>query len=60
VTGFGIALGITPGGIFTRATNIGRQTRNEFTGVPEAQLRHAASLPRSMFSPAMTITDAST
>ncbi len=40
VTGnsFGVPAGITPGGIFTQATNIGRQSRNQFAVVPEAQL----------------------
>jgi hypothetical protein len=38
-TGFGITPGSTPGGIFTQATNIGLQTRNQFAVVPEAQLQ---------------------
>jgi Putative beta barrel porin-7 (BBP7) len=38
-TGFGITPGTTPGGIFTQATNIGQQTRNQFAVVPEAQLQ---------------------
>ena len=38
-TGFGITPGTTLGGIFTQATNIGQQTRNQFAVVPEAQLQ---------------------
>jgi hypothetical protein len=38
-TGFGVAPGLTPGGIFTQSTNIGQQTRNQFAVVPEAQLQ---------------------
>jgi Putative beta barrel porin-7 (BBP7) len=38
-TGFGITPGTTPGGIFTQATNIGQQTRNQFAVLPEAQLQ---------------------
>jgi Putative beta barrel porin-7 (BBP7) len=35
---FGIPPGLTPGGIFAQTTNMGQQTRNQFTVVPEAQL----------------------
>jgi len=37
-TGFGPA-GVTPGGIFSQATNIGQQSRNVFAVVPELQLQ---------------------
>jgi len=30
---------LTPGGVFTQATNIGHRTRDEFTAVPEVQLQ---------------------
>jgi hypothetical protein len=39
VTGFGLPTGITPGGLFTQATNIGQQSRNEFAVVPETQVQ---------------------
>jgi len=38
VSGFGLPSGVTPGGIFSQATNIGQRTRNAFAVVPEAQL----------------------
>ena len=39
VSGFGLPAGISPGGIFSQATNIGQQSRNQFAVVPEAQLQ---------------------
>jgi len=39
VSGFGLPTGITPGGIFSQATNIGQQSRNELAVVPEAQVQ---------------------
>ncbi|HZR87536.1 MAG TPA: BBP7 family outer membrane beta-barrel protein [Bradyrhizobium sp.] len=38
-TGFGTPPGLTPGGIFSQATNIGQQSRNNFAVVPEVQLQ---------------------
>jgi hypothetical protein len=38
-TGFAVPAGLTPGGIFSQATNIGQQTRNAFAVVPEVQLQ---------------------
>jgi hypothetical protein len=39
VSGFGLTPGVTSGGIFAQATNIGQQTRNQFAVVPEAQVQ---------------------
>ena len=36
---FAATPGTSPGGIFTQATNIGLQTRNQFAVVPEAQVQ---------------------
>nr|WP_275944984.1 BBP7 family outer membrane beta-barrel protein [Bradyrhizobium sp. dw_411] len=38
-TGFGLPVGVIPGGIFTQSTNIGQQSRNQFAVVPEAQVQ---------------------
>jgi hypothetical protein len=39
VSGFGLPSGTSSGGIFTQATNIGQQSRNQFAVVPEAQVQ---------------------
>ena len=44
-TGFGVPSITAPGGIFTQTTNIGQQSHNAFTAVPEAQVELGYSLP---------------
>ena len=39
VTALASRRGVTPGGIFSQATNIGQQSRNVFAVVPEAQIQ---------------------
>jgi hypothetical protein len=44
-SGFGLGSAVAPGGIFTQTTNIGQQSRNTFTVVPEVQFQLGYSLP---------------
>jgi hypothetical protein len=44
-TGFFVPPGVTPGGIFSQITNMGRHTRNVFAVAPEAQLQLGYTTP---------------
>ncbi len=57
-TGFGTPPGLTPGGIFSQATNIGQQSRNRFAVVPECNCRRVIAC-RAAFASSSATTSSS-